>query len=308
MLRLASIQEAHFSRAWLTIGVFDGVHLGHQHMIQDLVAGARAAEAPSCVVSFFPHPAEILRGERDNFYLTAPGERSDLLAALGVDLAITHPFDQQVAQTSARDFISLLKEHLGFTILRVGPDFALGHDREGSVGFLQRLGNEMNFAVQAVQPVKLDGEVVSSSRIRTLLREGAVEAAARLLGRQYSLSGKVVRGAGRGHSLGIPTANLEIWKKRLVPAIGIYATRATQRGKTWGSVTSIGVRPTFNDNLPGPVVETYLLDFDDGQFYGETLTLDFIARLRHEEKFSSVDELLAQIERDIQAARSILAR
>ncbi|MGH2582437.1 MAG: riboflavin biosynthesis protein RibF, partial [Anaerolineales bacterium] len=276
--------------------------------IKELAAASRVENVPSVVLSFFPHPTEILRGEREDFYLTTPDERSDLFADLGVDVAITHPFDQQVAQTPARDFVLLLKRHLGFTQLRVGADFALGHNREGNVEFLQRLGGEMDFKVHVVPPVMQHGEVISSSRIRALLHEGAVESAARFLGRPYSISGQVVRGAGRGHSLGIPTANLDIWKKRLVPAIGIYVTQATVKGKSWGSVTSIGVRPTFNDNLPAPVVETYLLDYDDGQFYGETLNLDFIARLRDEEKFSIVDELMAQIDRDIEAARSILAK
>ncbi|MEX1071317.1 MAG: bifunctional riboflavin kinase/FAD synthetase [Anaerolineales bacterium] len=307
MDQLASLHEAHLKQTYLSIGVFDGVHLGHQKMIREMSAAAHSEGRNSVVLTFSPHPAEVLRGPRNAFYLSDPQEKNQHIAALGVDVMIEQTFDQAMANTSARDFVLLLREHLDLRQLWVGHDFALGHNREGNVPALQTISKELGFSVHLVDPVDMDGAVISSSRIRKLLAEGNVLAAARLLGRPYSLSGEVISGAKRGRSIGIPTANMKISEKRVVPAIGVYVCWAYLDGKRWGAVTNIGMRPTFDDKLPAPVVEAHILDYDGEEFYGQTLGLDFVSHLRAEQRFNGVDQLLAQILRDTAEARTQLA-
>ncbi len=306
MQQFASLQEARAQKAWLTIGAFDGLHLGHQKILKDLTAAAHAAQAPAVVLTFYPHPVEVLRGPRNSFYLMSPDEKAKQIDSFNVDLLITHPFDQTTVSTSAHDFVALLKKQLDIQQLWVGHDFALGHNRAGDFVALQKFGQEMGFTVHLVDPVTLDGEVISSSRIRAQLAEGDVTQATRMLGRPYSLSGEVVGGAKRGRSIGIPTANIKIWEKRAVPASGAYVTRASLGDQRWGAVTNIGVRPTFEDKLAAPVVETHILDYEGGKFYGQTLNIEFISRLRAEQRFSGADELIIQIHKDIQAARDVL--
>jgi riboflavin kinase/FMN adenylyltransferase len=306
MQQTTSLHTSEAAGAWVTIGVFDGVHLGHQQILKNLAAGAHAQGAPAVVLTFDPHPQEVLRGPVKSFYLNSPEEKAAHIAELGIDLLITHPFDKATAQMSAREFVTELKQRLGMTQLWVGHDFALGRNREGDFPALLALGKELGFSVHPVEAVMLDGEIVSSSRIRMLLSEAKVEAAARLLGRPYSLSGEVVDGAKRGRSIGIPTANTAINEKRLVPPTGVYVTWAHIGQSRWGAVTNIGLRPTFDDQLPAPVVETYMLDYERGEFYGQTLRLDFASRLRAEQRFNGVEELLAQIHIDIETARTVL--
>jgi riboflavin kinase/FMN adenylyltransferase len=307
MQQFASLQDAQCKNGWLTIGAFDGVHLGHQRILNDLTNGAHQAGDPAVVLTFYPHPAEVLRGPRNNFYLMSPEAKAQQLELLGVDILVTQPFDLEFSKTSARNFVSQIKSKLDLKELWIGHDFALGHNREGDFAALKEFGAEMNFNVHALHAVEIDGEPVSSSRIRAKLAEGDVQAAARLLGRPYSLAGEVTGGAKRGRSIGIPTANLALWEKRAVPASGVYVTWATLGDKRYGSVTNIGIRPTFEDQLVAPVVESHLLDFDGGEFYDQTLRLDFIARLRGEQRFAGVDELVAQIHRDIAAGRLVLS-
>ncbi|MQC26782.1 MAG: bifunctional riboflavin kinase/FAD synthetase [Chloroflexi bacterium] len=301
-----SLHAANFNNAWLTIGAFDGVHIGHQAILKTLTAGAHAEGAPAVVLSFWPHPVEVLQGPRGGFYLNSPGDKAAMLEALGVDAMITQPFDLELSQTTSKEFVERLKARLGLRMLWVGEDFALGHNREGDVPRLKELGATMDFDVRVVPPVNVEGEAVSSSRIRKLLADGEVKVAARLLGRNYALSGKVVRGAGRGAKMGIPTANLEVWPKRTAPASGVYACMAQLGEQRWKAVTNIGVRPTFEDKLEAPVVEALLLDYEGEDFYGEEIKLEFAARLRSEQKFESVEALLTQIERDKGRARDIL--
>lgn len=307
MQQLPSLQQARLTKSWLTIGVFDGVHVGHQKLIKDLATSAHAAGVAAVVLTFDPHPVEVLRGPRDAFYLSGPREKANQIEVLGADALVTQTFDQKLANTFARDFVLQLKKHLGFEQLWVGHDFALGHDREGDVPKLREFGKELGFAVHLVDPVELDGAVVSSSRVRRLLAEGDVLAASRLLGRPYSLSGEVVSGAKRGRSIGVPTANIQVSSRRVVPATGVYVCWAYLGGQRWGAVTNIGLRPTFDDKLPAPVVEAHILDYDGGEFYGQTLGLDFVSRLRPEQKFSGVEELIAQIGRDTDQARAQLS-
>jgi riboflavin kinase/FMN adenylyltransferase len=305
MQHFRSLDDVRLADVWLTIGSFDGVHRGHQAILHEVIAGARANHAQAVVVTFFPHPAAILRGRNLPYYLSTPKEKARILEQLGIDAVITHPFNRKVANKSAREFIQDLKAHLDFHHLQIGYDFALGKDRGGDFSTLQELGKEFDFTVQQNQPVTAGGDVISSSRIRFLLGVGQVWEAAQLLGRPYQVEAMVEVGDQRGHSLGFPTANMAIWLEKLIPTAGVYACTATVRGKTYGAVTNIGVRPTFETQPVSPRVETHLLDFDL-DIYGESLQLAFLSRLRDEQRFDSVNSLVSQLHQDVQQARTVL--
>ena len=307
MRHVTSLEELGLAQpSAMTIGAFDGVHRGHQALIGQMAAEAHASGRAAVVLTFFPHPSVVLRGRRPSFYLSSPEEKAEYLAALGVDATVTHPFNLAVSQISASLFVDRLVTYAKLDELWCGPDFALGHNREGTVEFLAAEGQQRGFRVRVMPPVLIDGEVISSTRIRQTLRDGAVEQAARYLGRPFRLAGQVVEGARRGRLLGIPTANLSISDERATPAVGVYACRAEAAGWRGQAVVNIGFRPTFDGAAARPTVEAHLLDFS-GDLYGQTVSLDFIARLRPEIKFPGVEALLAQIQRDILAARSILA-
>jgi len=306
MQHLTSLEDLHLNQpACLTIGAFDGVHRGHQALIGEMVSHAHATGRAAVVITFYPHPSVVLRGRRPSFYISLPEEKAESLAELGLDAVVTHPFNAEVSNISAEDFVARLVTQARLSELWCGEDFALGHDREGGVVFLRALGERRGFTVHIVSPILIDGEVISSTRIRQALRDGAVEQAARYLGRPFRLPGRVVEGAKRGRTLGIPTANLEIEEERAFPAIGVYACRAHHAAGTHLAVVNIGFRPTFDPSDGLPKVEAHLLDFS-GDLYGSTVTLDFIARLRPEMKFPGIEALLAQIQRDIASARQIL--
>ena len=305
MQQFTSLQDLHMDNAWATIGSFDGVHRGHQAIVGQLVQAAHAHHEPAVVVTFFPHPAVVLRHIETPYYLTSPEERADLLGRLGVDAIVTLAFDLSMSQLSAIQFVQMLSDHLGLRHLWVGHDFSLGHDREGTIPILQQLGRQMSFDVKGFDTVTLDGDPVSSSKVRQALSQGNVAAAARMLGRWYRLTGQVVAGDNRGHSLGIPTANLGLWPSQLLPANGIYATRARVNGEMHAAATNVGWRPTF-EKVPVPVrVEALLLDYA-ADLYGQTLSLDFIEYLRPEQRFPSAKEMLDEIQIDIARSREVL--
>jgi riboflavin kinase/FMN adenylyltransferase len=305
MLHHSSLKGLHLQGAWLTIGSFDGVHRGHQAIVRKLVAGAHAVGAPAVVLTFFPHPSIILRGRSGPFYLTSPEERAALLGQIGVDHVITLKFDKALASQTARTFVQSLYDHLGLRHLCIGHDFALGRGREGDLPFLQDLGKELGFTINIMRPILRQGQVVSSSRTRAALWEGDVQSAKALLGRHYQVHGEVVAGDGRGRTIGIPTANLELWPERLLPKSGVYACLACVDGQSWRAVTNIGVRPTFESQEALPRAEAHLLDYA-GNLYGKTMTLCFVARLRDEQRFPGVQALVNQIQADISKAKKIL--
>lgn len=302
-----SLDDVHLKNAWVTIGSFDGVHLGHQKIIHELVTGARHEKAPTVVITFFPHPAVVLGKRKEPKYLTSPIERAKLFEKLGVDVVITHPFNLHFAQTSADDFMKNLKLKLDLKHLLVGVNFALGRNREGDVNRLKEIGDELGYVLHVIPPVKEGDQIVSSSQIRAALEAGEVEKAARLLGRPYQVSGKVIRGDGRGRAIGIPTANLNSWEERIIPKAGVYVCRAQVNGKVWGAVTNVGVRPTFYPHTVPPIVEAHILDFD-ADIYGEEVPLDFLTRLRDEIQFPNIQELIHQINQDILRARELLSQ
>jgi len=300
-----SLADVSLQNTWLTIGVFDGVHRGHQAILRQLAAGAHANGAPAVLLTFDPHPAVVLSG-RDLKLLTTPDERADLASALGLEAVITHPFDRAVSGMSARDFMALLKKRLGLSRLLIGYDFALGKGREGNAGRLSELGRELGYSVSVVEAVSDESGVISSTEIRKLVSLGNAGAAANLLGRPYALSGPVIHGDGRGRRINIPTANIHYPESKLLPANGIYACRARLGADLFAAVVNIGFNPTFTPDKRTANVEAHILDFDR-DLYGEQVTLEFIARLRDEAKFDSVDALLAQIHADIEKTRKILS-
>jgi riboflavin kinase/FMN adenylyltransferase len=289
----------------LTIGVFDGIHRGHQALIGQVVARAHETDRLAAVLTFHPHPAAVLAPGRAPRYLTTPGEKVALLEKLGLDLLVLLPFTRETANTSARDFMAGLSRHLRLGELWVGADFALGHNREGNVARLRELGDEMGYQLRVVEPVTVGDEIISSSRVRALLRDGDVEKATDLLGRYPSVSGEVVSGAHRGHKLGFPTANLEVRPERAVPADGIYAVFSWLGDERYPAVANVGVRPSFDNGER--TIEAYILDFDR-DIYGCDLVVEFVARLRDELRFEVIDDLIDQIERDVEQSRHILAQ
>ena len=306
MQHLRDLRDARLERSSLTIGSFDGVHLGHQDLIRRMVRGAKRADLPIVVLTFYPHPSVVLRGRTPAYYITAPDEKAALLGHFGANYVITQPFDLELSQIEAGDFLDQLNAHVGFEHLWAGEDFALGYQRRGNRHFLERESHARGFHYHLVPPMVVGGEVVSSTRVREALRSGDVARAATYLGRPFELPGTVAEGAGRGKELGIPTANLKIWDERAYPGTGVYACLAELDGESVEAVTNIGFRPTFADELETPIVEAHLLDFT-GEVYGKEIKLVFVERLRDEMQFADPSALLEQIEVDIRQTRSLLA-
>ena len=299
-----SLEEITMQNSWLTIGVFDGIHLGHQEIMKLLTAGAHAINMPAAVLTFHPHPAKIL-GRGEIGLLTLPDERAGLLTGMGVDVVITEPFTKELSTVSAFDFMSRLTHTLGLKHLLIGYDFALGKGREGNATRLTEIGRELGYSVEVISALSDESGVISSTEIRKLVSAGSVAEAARLMARPYSLRGPVIRGDGRGRKIGVPTANIDYPYEKIVPAIGIYAGWAHVDNKRHQAAISIGINPTFTPDKQVPSVEAHILDFDE-DIYGEQLKIEFVARLRDELKFDSVETLVEQIWRDVEETRKIL--
>lgn len=295
-------------RAALTIGAYDGVHLGHRELLGMLRSRARALGAPTAVVTFDRHPATVVRAESAPLLLTDLDQKLELLASCGVDLTVVIPFDRARADESAEDFVQeVLVGALGARLVVVGEDFHFGHGRKGDVALLRDLGSIHGFEVDGVRLTETGGEPVSSTRIRRLLAAGDVAGAAALLGRPHRLRGTVVAGDRRGGGeLGFPTANLAVPGGMAVPGVGIYAGQYRRPGGDGHpAAVSVGRRPTFYDDPQPPLVEAHLLDFD-GDLYGEQGEVAFVERLRDEVRFERVEDLVAQMHRDVARARALL--
>jgi riboflavin kinase/FMN adenylyltransferase len=299
-----AIEEVQLRGAHLAVGSFDGVHRGHQHLIKAMVDQARPARAPTVVLTFHPHPSVVLGRRPRPGYLTSPEERAQLLGELGVENVVIQPFTLELSRVRAKEFLDRLLRHLGLRSLWAGPDFALGHNREGTLQYLREYGAHAGFQVHTVGPLKYGDQAISSTRIRQFLSLGDVVSAAGCLGRPYRLTGRVAEGARRGATLGFPTANLEVPEERATPARGVYATWVWVEGQPFPGVTNVGTRPTF-EAIPKLTVEAHLLDFHS-DLYGKQLRLDFVARLRDEQKFPGPRELLDQIQEDVKTARTLL--
>jgi riboflavin kinase/FMN adenylyltransferase len=288
----------------LTIGVFDGVHLGHKYLLSQLTKQAKEQDLLSGVVTFNRHPHEVLAPQTKLPFLTDLAQRINLLKNEGVEAIFTLSFTSELAQLSARQFASLLKKYLRMRGMVIGPDFALGQTREGNVDILRTLGQDMGFSVTVIPPVMINGEVVSSTAIRNALANGDMKRVLNLVGRPFSLNGRVTTGAGRGVELGFPTANLDIDPGQALPADGVYATWTDIDGQAYQSMTNIGRQPTFGGSQR--VVEVYILDYHSN-LYGRELKIDIMERLRGEKQFDTPEELKKQITEDINQGRAILS-
>jgi riboflavin kinase/FMN adenylyltransferase len=288
----------------LTIGVFDGVHSGHRHLLRRLRERAGEENLLSAVVTFTPHPQSVLYPHEQLPWLSGLDDRVKAIQELGIDIVSVVTFTPELARLSAKEFISLVKKQLRMRGIMVGPDFALGRGREGSVELLRLLGREMGFSVEVVPAYRINGEVVSSTLIRRALAEGDMGKVKRLMGRYFCLGGKVVTSDKRGRLLGFPTANLDINPQQALPGNGVYGTITQVDGRQFSSATNIGVRPTFGGTRK--TVETHLLNYG-GDLYDKEIMVEFVQKLRDERHFSSPEELQAQIKRDIQQAKVILA-
>lgn len=288
----------------VTLGNFDGVHVGHQALLRNSLADARAKNVPAVVFTFDPHPLRFLAPARAPKLLLSTDDKVQLFELAGVDFTVLQPFDEEFANLEARAFVqTVLLEQLKLRKIWAGRDLRFGKARRGTVDALGSWGREFGFDVGTVDPVLIGGERVSSSRIRQLIDAGRVDEVKPLLGRYHFVSGKVVTGERRGREIGFPTANIES-RTEVLPADGIYATFIEVAGQRWSSASSIGRNPTFGD---GPrTVEAFIFDFNR-EIYSQEVKLFFVKRLRGEEKFPSVAALIEQMERDVAAAKDALA-
>ncbi len=287
----------------LTIGIFDGVHLGHKRLLETTASLAKKQDFLSGVVTFKDHPERVLRSRKELPYLTSLEERLRLIKENGIDKIVALPFNEELAGLGAGEFVGLLKKHLRMKGLVIGPDFALGKNRDGTIPKLRELGQDTGFSVTVVPPLVVGGEVVSSTAVRDALALGDMERATRLLGRPFSLRGQVVPGAGRGRNLGFPTANLDVAPEQALPAEGIYASFAEVQGKKLPSITYIGRRPTFDSVKRA--VEVHIFEFSEN-IYSKELKIDIILKIRDDRRFDTPDDLKRQIKEDVSKARAVL--
>jgi riboflavin kinase/FMN adenylyltransferase len=286
----------------LTLGVFDGLHLGHQRIMETVVDRAKQADATATAITFDPHPRAVLYPESAPPLLQTLDQRLANLEVLGIEQTIVVAFTREFASQPAEDFLAnIIHDRLHAKEVYLGKGFEFGRNRGGNITLLREMSKRLGFIADEVEEVQLRGLRISSSKIRDLLLSGRINLARRMLGRPYGVEGVIIRGNRRGHTIGFPTANLKP-HNRVIPKYGVYAT-ATLIDGTWRkSITNIGVRPTF-ENTTEPSIETYVFDFD-GDLYGDVLRVRFLHRIRDERKFDGVDELKAQIERDSRRARN----
>jgi riboflavin kinase/FMN adenylyltransferase len=302
--------ETHFDlphrplpRGWLTIGSFDGVHRGHVKVVRRLLQLARRQGAPTVVMTFDPHPRCVLAPDTCPLSLTTVDEKAVVLAELGVDHLVVMPFTHRLSQLTATEFMDRTMASVPLSGLVIGYDFVLGHQRRGDRAFLERYGEHRGFAVEVITPHSAEGHVISSSRVRELLQEGQVAHAARLLGRDYSVTSFVEHGTGTGTRIGFPTANLTITPNKLVPKNGVYAVWVDIGGKAYPGALNAGYRPTFGENRL--TVEAFIFDFE-GDIYHQDVRVRFVQRIRDEKRFESPEALVKQIGKDVARARAIL--
>ena len=290
---------------WATIGVFDGVHVGHQKIIRTMVAAAKKENKATAVITFHPHPAVVLRQLPMPFYLSTPEEKAEVFESLGVDITFTLNFTPEMASMPYQDFMQSITENLKLTQLWVGSDFALGKGRQGTTQRLSELGKQLGYELINFPHVMDNKEKISSSNIRKLIQNGDIHQANQALGRPYTIHGSVIHGDSRGRTLGFPTANLTISPEKILPPKGVYATLATLEGKVYQSVTNIGYRPTFENEKFQNRIETFIIGFSDN-IYQKPMGLSFIEWLRPEMRFEDVSGLIQQIKKDVEHAEELL--
>lgn len=313
LVRGTSALQGQLVRPVLTIGNFDGVHLGHQSIMRTVISRARQLDGQAVVLTFDPHPRKVLHPERAPRLLTTTDQKLEALEQLGIDVVIVEPFDREFASVTPDYFVrEIIHRRIAPVEVFVGYDFHFGRDREGSMRTLCETGANLGFSVTIIAEVKMGEEDVNSTRIRSLLASGEVESVAKLLGRPFSLRSEVVEGDRRGRTIGFPTANLAP-ENEILPAAGVYAGDLrildggeAEKNERYPAVVNVGQRPTFYEN-GRLLAEAHLLDFE-GDLYGRSVELCFRARLRSERKFPSIDALKKQIAADVVTAREVLAR
>jgi riboflavin kinase/FMN adenylyltransferase len=300
-------ENANVSRPTvLTMGVFDGLHLGHQQIMKTVVERAKALSATPTVITFDPHPRAVLFPESAPPLLQTLDQRINAFSVLGIEQTIVIPFSKELAQQPAEEFLQdIVHERLQAKEVYLGQGFFFGKDRAGNIDLLRKVSGELGFFADEIGEIKLRGARISSSRIRNLLIEGRVNLARRMLGRPYGVEGRIVRGDRRGHTIGFPTANLHP-QNRVIPRNGVYVTSTLIEDQWRRSITNIGIRPTFGKDSE-PSIETYILNWD-GDLYGDVLRVRFLHRVRDEKKFNSIDELIAQIKKDVGRAERYFER
>ena len=304
IIHAANELEPGSRRVCVAIGMFDGVHLGHQQVIRQTIEDARQHEGIAVAITFDCHPNSVVAPERNPPLIYSLSQRLRVIESLGIDVALSIHFDQAFSEISGEQFIrALARDFRTLHSLCVGSAFTFGHRRSGNVELLKRLGKELHFMVHGLASVSLDGKVVSSTRIREAIRDGNLDAASQMLGRTYALAGRVIRGDQLGRQLGFPTANLE-FAGLVVPPNGVYAAHALFGGRQHRAVVNIGLRPTLQNPARQLQIEVHLLDFS-GDLYDQELGIAFVGKLRGEHRFPSLEALRKQIERDIEAAHAL---
>ena len=287
----------------LAIGMFDGVHLGHQKVLQNAINAASQSNAISVAVTFDQHPASIISPKNAPSLIQTQAQRNRSIELLGVDAILIIKFNEAFSRKTGKSFIQELAQGFGsIHSISVGNDFMFGHNRDGNFQLLQKLSQELNFLTYGLQPVKLNGQIVSSTRIRSALINGKIDDAKQMLGRKFSIEGPVVKGDGKGRKIGFPTANIDT-KNLILPPNGVYASYTKFNGKTHKSLLNIGVRPTIIKPNPSIQVEAHILKFNEN-IYDQVIDIELIDKLRNEIKFESIEELKKQISCDIENAKS----
>jgi len=298
--------DAPLKRPFITIGNFDGVHLGHQMLFSEVVNKAHQHDGTSVAITFAPHPLKVMRPEIGLKLISNCEQKRELISHVGIDILFIIPFTKAFAATSAGDFIQTLLATIGIEELVVGYDYAFGKGRQGTIDFLKEEGERHGFAVSVVEAYHVEGMLASSTKVRELVGQGRMRDVKKLLGRFYQIRGEVVRGKQRGGALiGFPTANLHISSDDLCPKHGVYVTQVVYDGRCYGGVLNIGYNPTFTENRL--TAETHIFDFNK-DIYGKPIKINLLQYLRGEKKFSGPEELSRQIARDCEDARAILAR
>jgi len=289
----------------ITIGAFDGLHIGHLRLLEETIKIGKELLATPVILTFSPHPREVLRPQVPFYYLTLLDEKIEILSALRFPCLVVLPFTRSLAELTPDIFVEqYLVDYLKVKAVVVGYNFRFGRGRSGDVEYLLKMGKKYDFMVRIIEPVEIDGIKISSSLIRELLLKGEVERANRLLGRPYSLKGRVITGKGRGRLLGFPTANLEVPRKKLIPKEGVYAAWVDLENKRFMGALNIGKNPTFENKELS--IEVHILDFSE-DLYNKTIKVELIKYIRGEQKFPSLEKLIEQIKKDCQTVKEVLS-
>lgn len=305
MHHIQKLEPIKEKEIWATIGAFDGVHLGHQQIIRTMISEAKKKNIKTAVITFFPHPAVVVRNLDVAYYLTSPEEKSKIFSDLGIDFTITIPFDVNFSKLTPEEFIQQILKNFPISQFWIGNDFTFGRNRAGNTQHLQYLGSQFGYSTVIFDHVTKDSKKISSSDIRIWIQNGEMELVTQALGRPYALTGVVTHGDERGRKIGFPTANLSVWEEKILPPAGVYATFALIENKPYYSVTNVGFRPTFKNNQIKPQVETFIHNFNRS-IYDLPVQLFFIKRIRPEIKFESVSAITEQIKKDVLQSEEIL--